>query len=152
MNNNIVWHNHQITKSDRAKKTSQKPFFSVFPKYSATLVEAFIPSSPFKSNWAGQTSPCSFVNNIVSTILIISSMFLPSGKSLITECLTVPSASIKNDPLSATDFKKSICNLLRFVCLNLLQVDTSLFQLPLSTGVFHAKSVKIDHQQKHQSH
>ena len=30
-------------------------------------------------------------------------MFLPSGKSLITACLTVPSLSIKKEPLKATE-------------------------------------------------
>jgi len=30
-------------------------------------------------------------------------MFLPNGKSLITACLTVPSASIRKEPLNATE-------------------------------------------------
>src|SRR5574344_622795 len=110
-------------------------------KYSATPdLSAFIPSSPFDQP-AGQTSPCSFVNSIVSTILIISSMFLPSGKSLITACLTVPSLSIKNEPLSATDSPNNTSKSFE-ICL-FKSATNGYLTLPIppfSTGVsLHAK-------------
>ena len=68
-------------------------------------------------------------------------MFLPSGKSLITACLTVPSLSIKKEPLNATESPNKTSKSFE-ICFVISATNGNLTLPipPFSTGVsLHAK-------------